>query len=274
MQQTIASQSSRRAVERRQHGADVIVEEQHRGDDDVAARRCRPGSARAPRRRCPIRPRRARTSVEPGKSRCKRALRARSRAGQMTVHRHDDDADRASRQRPKCALASYKRLDGDGGDAAFAGRSARCCGAPCRERRTGSFAVPSRPRPPRSAMSDTGGSATGAAGAASAGAACPAPRCDGAAPSWNSKSSRNIAEQMLFQAHHQRMDPGVEDHVGALEAHLRGVAGREILHMHRAPRSPRRGCPGAWRCAAPSACRAPARAAARRPWPRPRDNRR
>ena len=38
-------------------------------------------------------------------------------------------------------------------------------------------------------------------------------------------------QQMLLQAHHQRMDPGVEDDVGALEAHLRRVARREILHM-------------------------------------------
>ena len=39
-------------------------------------------------------------------------------------------------------------------------------------------------------------------------------------------------EQMLFEAHHQRMDPGVEDDVRALEAHLRRIAGREILHVH------------------------------------------
>ena len=41
------------------------------------------------------------------------------------------------------------------------------------------------------------------------------------------------AEQMLFEAHHQRMHPGVEHHVGAFEAHLRRVARREILHVHR-----------------------------------------
>ena len=29
------------------------------------------------------------------------------------------------------------------------------------------------------------------------------------------------ADQVFFQAHHQRMDPGVEHHVGALETHLR-----------------------------------------------------
>ena len=40
-------------------------------------------------------------------------------------------------------------------------------------------------------------------------------------------------QQMLLQAHHQRMHPGVEHHVGAFEAHLRRIARREILHMHR-----------------------------------------
>ena len=40
-------------------------------------------------------------------------------------------------------------------------------------------------------------------------------------------------EQMLLEPHHQRMDPGVEDHIGAFEAHLRRIAGGEILHMHR-----------------------------------------
>ena len=38
-------------------------------------------------------------------------------------------------------------------------------------------------------------------------------------------------QQVFLQAHHQRMDPGVEDHVGALEAHLRRVARREVLDM-------------------------------------------
>jgi hypothetical protein len=40
-------------------------------------------------------------------------------------------------------------------------------------------------------------------------------------------------EQMLLQAHHQGMDPGVEEDVRALEAHLRRVAGGEVLDMHR-----------------------------------------
>jgi len=41
------------------------------------------------------------------------------------------------------------------------------------------------------------------------------------------------AQQVFFQTHHQRMNPGIEEHVGAFETHLRGIAGREILHMHR-----------------------------------------
>eukprot|EP01136_Pigoraptor_vietnamica_P016177 Opistho-1_new@59960 len=41
------------------------------------------------------------------------------------------------------------------------------------------------------------------------------------------------ADQVLFQAHHERVHPGVEQHVGALETHLRRVARGEVLHMHR-----------------------------------------
>ena len=40
------------------------------------------------------------------------------------------------------------------------------------------------------------------------------------------------ADQMLFQAHHQRVNPGVKHHIGALKAHLWGIPCREILHMH------------------------------------------
>ena len=39
-------------------------------------------------------------------------------------------------------------------------------------------------------------------------------------------------DQMFLEPHHQRVNPAVEDHVGAFEAHLRRIAGREILHMH------------------------------------------
>ena len=38
---------------------------------------------------------------------------------------------------------------------------------------------------------------------------------------------------MLLEAHHEGVHPGVEDHVRAFEAHLRRVARREILHVHR-----------------------------------------
>ena len=38
---------------------------------------------------------------------------------------------------------------------------------------------------------------------------------------------------MFFQAHHQRVHPGVEEHVGAFKTHLRCIPGGEVLHMHR-----------------------------------------
>ena len=40
------------------------------------------------------------------------------------------------------------------------------------------------------------------------------------------------ADQVLFQAHHQRVHPGVEQHISAFKTHLRGVAGGEVLHVH------------------------------------------
>ena len=41
------------------------------------------------------------------------------------------------------------------------------------------------------------------------------------------------ADQVFLQAHHQGVDPTVEDDVGPLPTHLRGVAGRHVLHMKR-----------------------------------------
>ena len=41
------------------------------------------------------------------------------------------------------------------------------------------------------------------------------------------------ADQVLLQAHHQRMHPGVEHHIGPLPAHLGREASRHILHMQR-----------------------------------------
>ena len=38
-------------------------------------------------------------------------------------------------------------------------------------------------------------------------------------------------DEMFFQAHHQRMNPGIEDHIRAFKAHLRRVTRGEILHM-------------------------------------------
>ena len=40
-------------------------------------------------------------------------------------------------------------------------------------------------------------------------------------------------QQMLFEAHHQRMNPGVEHHIRAFETHLRRISGREILNVQR-----------------------------------------
>ena len=41
------------------------------------------------------------------------------------------------------------------------------------------------------------------------------------------------ADQMFLQAHHQRMHPAVEDHIGPLPTHLRRIAGRHVLHVQR-----------------------------------------
>ena len=40
------------------------------------------------------------------------------------------------------------------------------------------------------------------------------------------------AQQVFFQAHHQRMDPGVKQHIGTFKTHLRCVARGEILYVH------------------------------------------
>ena len=39
-------------------------------------------------------------------------------------------------------------------------------------------------------------------------------------------------QQVLFQTHHQRMNPSVKDGIRAFEPHLWAVACGEILHMH------------------------------------------
>ena len=41
------------------------------------------------------------------------------------------------------------------------------------------------------------------------------------------------AQQVLFQAHHERVHPGVKNDIGALKTHLRCIACREILHVNR-----------------------------------------
>jgi hypothetical protein len=47
------------------------------------------------------------------------------------------------------------------------------------------------------------------------------PRCEGRAPIVELEVLAEHRQQVLLQAHHQRMHPGVEEHVRALEAHLR-----------------------------------------------------
>lgn len=65
-------------------------------------------------------------------------------------------------------------------------------------------------------------------------------------------------QQVLFEAHHRRVHPGVEHHV-----HPRSPSAASSAPGSPArapgPRSPRRARPGAWQCGAPSACPAPAR---------------
>ena len=39
-------------------------------------------------------------------------------------------------------------------------------------------------------------------------------------------------EKVLFETHHERMNPGVEKHICAFETHLRGVARGEILDVN------------------------------------------
>ena len=196
--------------------------------------------------------------------------RASDGAGQVAVQRHDDDAHRASGSAAEMRFGIVQGLDGDRGEAALARRSARCCGAPCRARRTGScrssFSASVRP-------ADAGRRRRRRRCARRRRGRC-RPRCEGAA----------AVVELEILAEHRRADvpPGPSSAGGprcrtgrwrprspSAASSARGNPGRGP-----APRSPRRGCPGAWRCGAPSACRAPARAAARRPSPRPRDSRR
>ena len=41
-------------------------------------------------------------------------------------------------------------------------------------------------------------------------------------------------DQMLLEPHHQRMDPGVEDHVRPFPPHLRAIPRGDVLHMEGA----------------------------------------
>ena len=41
------------------------------------------------------------------------------------------------------------------------------------------------------------------------------------------------ADQVFLQAHHQRVHPGIKNHIRPLPTHLGRVAGRHILHVQR-----------------------------------------
>mgnify|MGYP003340275705 CR=1 FL=1 len=47
------------------------------------------------------------------------------------------------------------------------------------------------------------------------------------------KITAEHADEMFFQTHHQWVHKCVEEHIGALKTHLRGIARRKILHVHR-----------------------------------------
>ncbi len=78
--------------QRRQHGADMVVEEQHAGDHDIAA--CDIGAAGF-QRGLVAGPfvGSVHDQFQPRKVAPQRRARPPGGAGQMTVHRHDDDAD-------------------------------------------------------------------------------------------------------------------------------------------------------------------------------------
>ena len=40
-------------------------------------------------------------------------------------------------------------------------------------------------------------------------------------------------QEMLLESHHQRMNPGIEQHICAFEAHLRRISSGKILNVNR-----------------------------------------
>ena len=93
-------------LERRQHRLDVVLHEQHGGDDDVGLRDVRAAAFERFRIASPL------GGGVQGEREARQLARelgagALDRAGEVTVQRHDRRPGRARRQRLKCALASY-----------------------------------------------------------------------------------------------------------------------------------------------------------------------
>ena len=123
-------------LQRRQHRADVVLEEQHGGNDDVAALDV--GEARVEQRRvlAPL-VGRMNTQLKAGDVAPQDLFRRLRRMGEVAVHRHDDDAERrgvsahnAPSHRTVFGGRCWQRRAPE--------RRLRCCGEPCRERRSGS----------------------------------------------------------------------------------------------------------------------------------------
>ena len=147
---SIASQSSRRAVQRGQHGSDMLVEEQHRRDDDVRRGRCPPCTRRAQTESSVAHSSAAWTHEAPGpagRGASPAAARVRIAPRQVAVHRDEHDPYRrqprrhawccrgahaasASCHRSIVRFGIIERLEGDGGEAAL--RVAKRLGVPAR----------------------------------------------------------------------------------------------------------------------------------------------
>ena len=177
-----------------------------------------------------------------------------------------DDAHAASASAAEVRFGIVERLDGDRWHAAFVRRSVRCCGAPCRERRRESCAVPSRRRRPRPRTSAAGGRVTAARqrpAVASAGAAWRRAQMRRRGAVVEFEIVRGTSPADALRAPSSADAPRCRRSRWRLRSPSAASSAPGNPARAPAPRSPRRECRGAWRCGAPSACRAPVRAAAR-----------